>query len=106
VNAIDRWNSVIAKGLANSNSSHNYALEIDNSNHFICALGNGSSATTLVSSTAVSSGQFYHVACVWDGNTFRLYVNGAGNVSSAQSFIPVGNAAPAARVNDFETLQQ
>ncbi|HEX7960048.1 MAG TPA: LamG domain-containing protein, partial [Terriglobales bacterium] len=75
-NAINRWNSVMAKGNVNSDPPTNYGLEINNSNQFLCILGNGSSAETLASTTAVTAGTFYHVACVWNGTQLQLYVNG------------------------------
>ena len=41
-----------------------------------------------------TSNRYYHVACVWDGTTARLYVDGALSVSSSQLVTPAGNAAP------------
>src|SRR5262249_29396871 len=67
LNAINRWNSVLAKGAVNNDSLHNYAMEVTNGNRFLCILGNGSSSRSLSSATAVAAAQFYHVACVWNG---------------------------------------
>ena len=65
LNAINKSNSVIAKGGTNNNWAHNYALEISNANRFVCILGNGSaSMKTALSTTLATTGQFYHVACV------------------------------------------
>jgi hypothetical protein len=93
-NAINRWNSVLAKGNTNSDPPTNYGLEINNSNRFLCILGDGSSARTLASTTAVTTGTFYHVACVWNGSQLQLYVNGALNTSVAQNLTPAANTSP------------
>src|SRR5262249_21753203 len=94
LSAVNRWNSVLAKGTANNNSLHNYALEVTNGNRFMCILGNGSASRTLTSTTPVAAAQFYHVACVWDGTTLQLYVNGAVDASVAQNLTPAGTSAP------------
>ncbi|MCI0349421.1 MAG: DUF1929 domain-containing protein [Acidobacteriales bacterium] len=93
LNQLNRWNSVIAKGSANNDALHNYALEINNANRFMCILGNGSASRTLTSTTTATTGTFYHLACVWDGTTLQLYINGALNTSTAQNLTPAGNAA-------------
>jgi alpha-mannosidase len=94
VNSLNRWQSVIAKGNANNNAVHNYALEISNANRFVCILGNGSAATMLTSTVAVTQGQFTHVTCVWNGSNLELYINGVLNASMAQNLIPSANASP------------
>ena len=43
LDTLNRWQSVIAKGGANSDSSHNYAIELTSANRWLCVLGNGSS---------------------------------------------------------------
>jgi hypothetical protein len=94
VSQLNRWHSIVAKGNANNDALHNYALEINNANRFICILGNGSAARTLLSTTSVVTGQYYHVACVWNGTNLQLYVNGTLNASVAQSMTPAANTAP------------
>src|SRR5262245_14234173 len=94
VNAVNRWNSVLAKGTANNDSLHNYALEITSGNRFLCILGNGSASRNLTSNTLIAAAQFYHVACVWNGSTLQLYINGVVNASIAQNLTPVGNPGP------------
>jgi alpha-mannosidase len=94
LDSLNRWHSVIAKGDANYNEVHNYALEIDNSNRFMCILGNGASWVAALSSTSAVSGRFYHVACTWDGTSLRLYVDGASSASITQTFTPAGNPSP------------
>ena len=93
LDTINRWQSVLAKGSANSDASHNYGLELSSSNRWICILGNGTSYITLQSASTATSNRYYHVACVWDGTTARLYVDGALSVSSSQLVTPAGNAA-------------
>ena len=94
LDTLNRWQSVVAKGSANSDPSHNYAIELSNSNRWICILGNGTSQVTLQSASAATANRYYHVACVWDGTTARLYVDGVLSVSSSQPLTPAGNAAP------------
>jgi alpha-mannosidase len=94
VSAINRWNSVVARGGSNHNWSHNYALEINNANRFVCILGNGSAAISALSTTSVATGQFYHVACVWNGTTLQIYVNGSSQASTTQTIVPAAVSAP------------
>src|SRR5689334_10400974 len=91
---INEWNSVLAKGNSNNDPPTNYGLEINGNNRFLCILGNGNSARTLASTTAVTTGTFYHVACVWDGTQLQLYVNGVLNASVAQNLTPAANSSP------------
>jgi alpha-mannosidase len=92
--SLNRWHGIVAKGNANANGAHNYALELNRSNRFQCIWGNGSGAVSLVSTVGPVIGQFYHVACVWTGTTLQLYVNGQVDVSVAQSLTPAANSAP------------
>ena len=92
--SLNRWHGVIAKGSANANQVHNYALEVNNANRFQCIWGNGGAQASLVSTLTLVANQFYHVACVWTGTSFQLYVNGAVNTSTPQSFPPAANTAP------------
>jgi alpha-mannosidase len=94
LNSLNRWHGVISKGPSNTDAAHNYALEIDSANRFLCILGNGSSALKVTSTATAAAGQFYHLACTWDGTAVRLYVNGALSVSAAQSITPAPNSQP------------
>src|SRR5262249_43527016 len=94
LDSLNRWHGVIAKGAANDDAAHNYALEINNSNRFLCILGNGSSSMTVASPSAAVTGRFYHVACVWNGSQLQLYVDGASTASTTQTLVPAGNTAP------------
>ena len=94
LDTLGRWHGVVAKGDANSDPSHNYAVEVDNANRWLCILGNGVSAIALRSSATAQAGLFYHVACVWNGTTVQLFVNGVLNVTAAQSLTPAVNASP------------
>ena len=92
--AVNRWNGVIAKGNVNSDPAHNYAIEVDDSNHVRCILGNGSSALVLASVATVAANQFYHLACTWDDSAVSLFINGAANATTGQGLTPAGNTAP------------
>ncbi|HVZ61658.1 MAG TPA: LamG-like jellyroll fold domain-containing protein [Terriglobales bacterium] len=94
VNTLGKWHGIIAKGSANSDPANSYAMEINNSNKFLCILGNGATAKVLASSSTVVVGQFYHIACTWNGTTIQMYVNGAQNASVAQGITPKVNTAP------------
>ncbi|HVZ59748.1 MAG TPA: LamG-like jellyroll fold domain-containing protein, partial [Terriglobales bacterium] len=94
VNTLGKWHGIIAKGSSNSDPANSYAIEINNSNNFLCILGNGVSASVLTSSSAVAAGQFYHIACTWNGATALMYVNGTQNASAAQGVTPSVNTAP------------
>jgi hypothetical protein len=94
LDTLNRWHSVVAKGNANSNPAHNYALEINNGNRFQCILGNGSAQVSVMSTTVATTNQFTHVACVWNGAALQLYLNGVLNTSVATVLTPAGNSAP------------
>jgi hypothetical protein len=94
LDTLNRWHGVVAKGNANSNPVHNYALEINNSNRFQCIVGNGSSQVSAISNTSATTNQFVHVACVWNGTTLQLYLNGALNTSVSATLTPAANTAP------------
>jgi chitodextrinase len=93
LDTLNRWHGVVAKGSSNTNSSHNYALELSNSNRWLCILGNGASAVLVQSPSGPVANRYYHVACAWDGSTARLYVDGMLSGSSTQLVTPAGNAA-------------
>jgi hypothetical protein len=94
LDSVNRWNGVLAKGSANSDSAHNYAIEIADNNAILCIMGNGASAQVLSSSVAMTAGVFRHLACTWDGTAVSLYVDGVLNASAAQVPVPAGNTAP------------
>jgi chitodextrinase len=94
LSSLNRWQSVIAKGNANRNELHNYALEISNGNRYVCFLGSGSATRMLTSTVTATSGQFTHIACVWNGSVFQMYINGTLNASTSQSLTPAANSSP------------
>ena len=94
LDTLGRWHGVVAKGNANSERSHNYAIEIDSGNLVTCGIGNGTSFNAVSSTTQVAAQQFYHLACAWDGSQLRLYINGVLNRSVSQTITPAANSAP------------
>jgi uncharacterized delta-60 repeat protein len=94
LDTLNRWHGVVAKGNANQDQSHNYAVEINNSNRWLCILGNGTSRVVLQSSTTARANQFIHVACVWNGTTVQLYLDGVLNASATQTITPAANSSP------------
>jgi glucose/arabinose dehydrogenase/PKD repeat protein len=91
---LSKWESVIAKGNANDTNAHNYSMEITPANVVECGIGSGANGKTIDSSTSLTSGQFYHLACVWTGTTIQVYINGVAENSSSQTFAPAGNTSP------------
>jgi glucose/arabinose dehydrogenase len=94
LDTVGRWHGVVAKGNANTDPGHNYAIEIENTNFVSCVIGNGTSSNAVRSTTQVAAGQFYHLACAWDGSQLRLYINGVLNRSVSQTITPASNSAP------------
>ena len=94
LNAINRWNSVIAKGNANSDPAHNYAMEITDANRVRCVLGGGGTFRRLDSTITIAAGQLRHYACTWNGTTLSLYIDGALNASTTQALTPAANTSP------------
>ena len=94
LDTLKNWQTVVAKGNVNNDPSHNYAIQLDNSNRWICLLGNGSSRILLRSPSVPRTNQYYHLACSWDGSTVRLYIDGLLSVTATQLVTPAGNAAP------------
>jgi hypothetical protein len=92
---LDQWHGLIAKGNDNLNESHNYALEVDNLNQVECILGNGASATKVVSlASLTSTATFYHIACTWDGSNVKIYINGTLDKTATQIVTPTANTSP------------
>jgi alpha-mannosidase len=94
IDTLGRWQSVVAKGDSNSDSKHNYAIEVNPSNHWVCILGAGESQIVLEAASRPTLNRYHHVACAWDGLTVRLYVDGELAVSTLQLVTPAANAAP------------
>ena len=94
LDTLGRWHGVVAKGNANSDPSHNYAIEITDGNLVTCVIGNGTSSNGVTSTTQIAAQQFYHLACTWDGSQLRLYINGALNRSVGQTIAPAANSSP------------
>jgi hypothetical protein len=88
LDTINRWHGIVSKGSLNANHMHNYALEVDNGNRFLCILGDAGNAQTLRSTASAVTGRWYHVACAWDGSRVILYLDGVPSVSVAQTSTP------------------
>jgi hypothetical protein len=94
LSTLNRWHGIISKGTANTDASHAYAIEIDETNHVRCVLGNGTTSTVAHGSTTLSAATWYHIACVWDGTTLRHYLNGGENGTAQQTLTPAANTVP------------
>ena len=82
---------VVSKG-GTSAASQNYALMIQSTNRPRCELGDGSSINAVNPTTTLSASTWYHLACVWDGSTLKLYLGGTAT-SSSQTITPAANSA-------------
>lgn len=90
-----KWHSIVAKGDGvNNDATRNYAMEIDNSGYVVCILGNGTASIAAKSSAALTAGQFYHLACTWNGASLAIFIDGNQSGSVSQSITPAGNASP------------
>ena len=94
LNAIGAWHGVIDKGNTNNNALHDYGLEVDNTGHVWCILGNGTSSQNVVSAATLTAGVFTHLACSWDGTNFRIIINGVQDQSIGQTVVPASNTNP------------
>lgn len=94
LDTVSRWSTVVAKGSANNDPSHNYALQLNSSNQWQCILGGGGGAIVLRSTSGPQANRFYHLACVWNSTTVQLYVDGVLNASSSLTLLPAANSSP------------
>ncbi|MBB6108332.1 Putative glycoside hydrolase Family 18, chitinase_18 [Mucilaginibacter lappiensis] len=96
-NAIGSWNNILAKS---NTSTDRIALQTgggDNSLYVI--LGNGSNSYGYTAANAVSAGQWYHVAVVFDGtqstnaSKLKLYINGTLQTLTFSGTIPASTSS-------------
>jgi hypothetical protein len=73
------WNTVIAKGDNSWRSSR------AGTNNYMEAAVSGTSGNYLYSTTPVDDGQWHHIAAVYDGATFSIYVDGEPDGSEAST---------------------
>jgi hypothetical protein len=66
-------------------STEGYTIKLNDSEKIVFTLYNGSSGTSLTSDTALSLNVFTHVACVFDGTTMKIYLDGVLE-STTQAF--------------------
>ena len=73
---------------------------------------NGSTATLVTGSGAITTGQWYHIAAVYDGSQMRLYKNGvqaasqskSGGISNGNASVALGNQPTGAGARAFDGL--
>ena len=72
-----------------------YQIFINTSNRFVFQAYNsgGSVAFTITGTTVANTSNFYAVAAVAEGNTYRLYVNGVQEASTTVSYTRYSNVA-------------
>nr|MBA2305323.1 hypothetical protein [Acidobacteriota bacterium] len=94
INSGGRWNGVLGKAGLSDDEAHSYAMEIDTARRPLCLIGDGTRINLAKSTTAMTPGQFYHLACTWDGAQLRLYINGALSKAVTQTITPAANPSP------------
>ncbi|MBX4200052.1 PQQ-dependent sugar dehydrogenase [Candidatus Parcubacteria bacterium] len=87
------WGGIIDKGI-DSDLANNYAMEINPSRQIQCTISNNTSFNAVTSSAILPLNTWSHVACVWNGTTLKVYVNGIESGSVAETVTPVGNSLP------------
>jgi hypothetical protein len=87
VDNANHW--VISKDAGNSDLDYLSGLNADNKWRFIFK----NFAFDLSSTTTAVSGNWYHVACTYDGTTARLYINGIEEASATVAVGSVSNAS-------------
>ena len=83
---------IFCKG--DNSTNRGYYVYLDTTNHIRCELSNdGSAQPTAIGATALSSGTWYSICCVYNGTDIRIYIdgvldsNGANNPKSHSSGI-------------------
>jgi glucose/arabinose dehydrogenase/PKD repeat protein len=87
------WRTIIAKGTS-SDAANAYAAEISPANRVQCAIGNGATYNFALSTATLAANIWYHVACVWNGASLQVFINGAASGSVAQTITPYNNSQP------------
>lgn len=83
--------NVIAK--THTDGYQGYIMRITDSNKLRCyTLGNNPDLNFVDGSTSLSSGVWYHLACLYNGSTIKAYLNGNEDGSTNTTVNPIGNA--------------
>jgi hypothetical protein len=89
---------------ATAGNSSSFALRVNN-NATVSLFWENPSSTfpQATSTTALTSGTWYHIVGVWDGTTRRVYINGVqdGTNATAQARADVGGKTTFGRAGDF-----
>jgi len=90
-NSIQSWKKVFYKG---SSATQRIGLQTGTSNNLYFLVGNGSNSYGYTPSNTITTGQWYHIAAVYNGaasgnsNKLKLYINGALQSLSYNGTIP------------------
>lgn len=96
--------SIFSKGTSNFIG---YNLEIDTASGGVYKVRlDLSDKQNVYGTSTIGSNQWYHIAATFDGTTVKIYVNGALQTSTAQTYIPTFNTttARAGNANSNEDL--
>ena len=70
------WEGTIVGTDKDNDGSGGYVLRCGNNGTLSFTFGNNESWPEVTSSEVMSTGQWYHVACVYDGSMMRIYIDG------------------------------
>ena len=82
------YQELVNKADAAQSYSTPYKLAIDNSGLLNATVANGSASNTAVTSSQLTTGQWYHVVFTADGSNLKLYLNGTLIDTESQTITP------------------
>lgn len=94
--------SIIGKGGNDIGRGYEMLVDYTNNGRIQFIIAPGPSTGTLNSNTFLQANTKYHVACVYDGSTMKIYINGildassamAGNIASSSDDVLIGKRSP------------
>ncbi len=104
---------LISKATGVSEQDHDWMVSTLNGSQLRFRLKtNGATATLVSASGAITTGQWYHIAAVYDGSQMRLYKNGvqaagqskSGTITNGNAHVALGNQPAGAGARAFDGL--
>ena len=85
------YRGILVKGTNASDALNNYELWVNSTDYIIGYVGDGTTVISVGQNNPFTPaiGTYYHLALVWDGTNFVLYVNGNQQDSVSQTITPV-----------------
>jgi hypothetical protein len=99
----DAWKTNVWEGgiVVKEGSSSGYMLRCGDNGRVSFAWGNGSTWKEVTSNTVLLTGRWYHLACVYNGTTSKIYVDGkevvsvsfTGSIATTSNSLWLGSSA-------------